>query len=81
MIDDYRDAQIVTKADFPHGLRCADCDREMEPGEHYSARLEGFVDEVPLTVLTCELCALSDGGDIDTRTAGETSHTAQEETE
>lgn len=57
--DSYPDAQRVTEADFPHGLRCADCDRVMEVGEKYSARLESFVDDIPLTVITCVPCGLA----------------------
>jgi hypothetical protein len=46
----------MTDEEFPFGLRCADCDVLIEPGDHYSQRLEGFVDDVPLTVLTCVPC-------------------------
>lgn len=55
------DAMIVTLEGFPDGLRCADCDEELVQGERYSVRIEGMVEDVPLTVVVCIRCADSKG--------------------
>lgn len=56
----------ATYADFPHGLRCADCGWEIEWGDTYSERLEGIMgdefanltDEPVMEVrLVCLRCA------------------------
>ena len=49
----------VTVEDFPDGLRCEDCQRIIHPGENYSERAEGFLDDDLLEVsLICVDCAL-----------------------
>lgn len=45
--------------DWPHGLRCIDCDKTMEEGDRYASRLEGFIDETPVTYIVCLECALA----------------------
>lgn len=47
---------IVTEEDFPGGLRCESCRREIEPGEEYAEILTGFVDHIPMTYLICLSC-------------------------
>lgn len=37
---------VVTRDEFPHGLRCIDCNRIIENGEPYTDRPAGAVDEV-----------------------------------
>jgi hypothetical protein len=36
---------IVRAEDWPHGLRCADCDTEMGDGDLYSEQLTGIAGE------------------------------------
>lgn len=45
--------------DFPHGLRCAACGEEFSEGQPIAERLEAFIDDKPLVVLTCVACDLS----------------------
>jgi hypothetical protein len=46
--------------DWPHGLRCLDCDRKLEDGDRYATRLQGFaVDGTPVTEIICLECALA----------------------
>jgi RNase P subunit RPR2 len=45
--------------DWPHGLRCASCERLFTDGMPYSERLEGFQDDIPMCVITCVECALT----------------------
>lgn len=48
--------------DFPHGLRCIDCDRALAEGDRYATRLEAFTgDGVPITEIICLECALRGG--------------------
>lgn len=53
------DAQVFASEEWPHGLRCAACDREFVEGQPISERLDSFIDEVPLVVITCVGCALT----------------------
>jgi hypothetical protein len=46
-------------ADWPHGLRCADCHRLMSEGDRYSEQLASMADELPLVRIVCVVCALS----------------------
>ena len=67
------DTNIVTAEDFPHGLRCMDCDEIIESGQTYSTRLtgihsnqiviEGKPEDVFLTELTCVPCGLRSAND------------------
>jgi hypothetical protein len=45
--------------DWPHGLRCIDCDRLLADGDRYATRLTGFQDEIPITEVVCLECALN----------------------
>lgn len=51
------DLLVVTEEDFPHGLRCAECNRELPPGERYSEKLDGFIGDTPTVILVCVTCA------------------------
>lgn len=37
--------RVVRSEDFPHGLRCISCDRELRDGDHYSEQLTGMTGE------------------------------------
>jgi len=52
----------VKPKDWPHGLRCADCNRRLGKGDRYCTRLEGMVDDVPLVVIVCPLCMFDISG-------------------
>jgi len=49
-----------TAEEWPYGLRCIDCDKRFEEGDRYATRLEGFINELPLTEVICLECALSE---------------------
>lgn len=49
---------IVTPKDWPHGLRCMDCDIGLNEGDVYSERLTEVVNGVPLVEVVCLSCAL-----------------------
>lgn len=51
---------IVRPEQFPHGLRCMDCQVELKVGDPYSLRLDDIVSGVPVTEITCLDCALPD---------------------
>lgn len=44
--------------DWPHGLRCAQCDRLMQEGDRFSERLDSMIDETPIALIVCVSCAL-----------------------
>ena len=44
---------------WPHGLRCAECDRLMMEGDRYSEQLISMAEEVPVVQIVCVVCALS----------------------
>lgn len=50
---------VVRREDWPHGLRCMDCDTKLDNGDLYSERLSGFVDETPAVEIVCLNCAVS----------------------
>lgn len=52
---------VVTELDFPHGLRCMDCDEVIEPGQVYSERLRGMIGGDFFVELVCPPCALGKG--------------------
>jgi hypothetical protein len=45
-------------AEWPHGLRCADCHRVMAEGDRYSEQLASMADELPVVRIVCLGCAL-----------------------
>lgn len=51
------DGKVYRDEDWPHGLRCADCDRLLREGDRYSERLTGFQGEHPLLLIVCAGCA------------------------
>lgn len=62
---DYSDIQmsesdlIVRQDEYPQGLLCGKCEREIHQGERYSTLLQGFVEETPLTLVVCASCGLA----------------------
>jgi hypothetical protein len=56
----------VIAADWPHGLRCAECDRELAEGDRYSERFYGLTAPCedgkcavrPIVLIVCLRCAL-----------------------
>lgn len=50
---------VYVDEEWEHGLRCADCNRLMQPGDCYSERLDSFMYETPLVVIACVGCAVS----------------------
>lgn len=48
----------VSAEEWPHGLRCMDCDTSLDDGDPYSERLGGFVDETPAVEIVCLSCAV-----------------------
>lgn len=49
---------IMFGSEWPHGLRCMDCHKELTHGQFYSERLTGFTDETPVCEIVCVDCAL-----------------------
>jgi hypothetical protein len=41
---------------WPHGLRCVECDREIGSGDRYIERPIGFVDDTPALEVVCQDC-------------------------
>jgi len=50
---------VVKTEDWPHGLRCMECNRELVEGDQYSERLSGFVDDTPAVHIICAECAVA----------------------
>jgi hypothetical protein len=48
--------QVVTAAEFPHGLRCARCCRLFAAGERYVLVPEAMSGSVPVEELVCPDC-------------------------
>jgi hypothetical protein len=44
--------------EWPHGLRCAECQYLFQEGERYSRHLHAFQDDVPILKIVCVGCAL-----------------------
>jgi hypothetical protein len=53
--------QVVTVAEFPHGLRCARCRRLIAPGQLYGSTPVGMSGAVPVEELVCPECEVSHG--------------------
>lgn len=49
---------LVRTEEWPHGLRCMDCDTDLNEGDTYSERLTEIVNSVPLVEVVCLPCAL-----------------------
>lgn len=48
---------VVTEDEFPNGLRCIRCDREIEPGQPYSSGLALMLEDGAfMTELHCVYC-------------------------
>lgn len=58
-MNDLLDGEVYHEEEWPHGLRCAECSRLFTEGERYSARLTGFQDDIPMTLIVCVGCAVS----------------------
>lgn len=50
---------VVAANEFPHGLRCMDCDRELPEGTRYTERLSGVSGESFVVELVCLACGLT----------------------
>ena len=50
--------ELYTDEDWPHGLRCAACDVLFVEGQPISQRLDSFVYDIPVVVITCVGCAM-----------------------
>lgn len=48
--------QTIQAHQWPHGVRCMDCRKELTDGTPYIERLEGFVEETPTTEIVCVPC-------------------------
>ena len=51
-------ALIVSRREWPHGLRCMDCDERIALGYAYSKRLIGVAGDCPVVEIVCVPCAL-----------------------
>jgi hypothetical protein len=49
---------VIATGEFPHGLRCMDCDAPLRPGDTYSKRLTAFIADDPVVELVCVPCAI-----------------------
>lgn len=49
---------VVEPEEFPFGLRCMDCDRQISTGALYSERLSGVSGESFVVELVCVECDL-----------------------
>lgn len=47
------------ETDWPHGLRCADCDKLLGEGDRYASKLDSFIGDVPVVLIVCLECALA----------------------
>lgn len=45
--------------DWPHGLRCSECDTLFIEGQPISERLDCFIGDMPCVVLVCVGCAMA----------------------
>jgi hypothetical protein len=48
--------QIISEAEFPWGVECAECERALLPGQPYITKLEDMAGEVPIEVVCCVYC-------------------------
>jgi hypothetical protein len=53
--------RVVAEEDWPHGLRCMDCDRPLRGGDKYMERLAGFDTGAPVTEAVCLNCGGGSG--------------------
>lgn len=47
---------FVTELEFPDGLLCSACGRNMTPGQPYKGRSDRWTEDVPADRLTCVYC-------------------------
>lgn len=48
---------VIREGDYPHGLRCMDCDRRLRPGDTLAKRLVAITpDGTFVTETVCALC-------------------------
>jgi hypothetical protein len=52
-----RSVSIVTTDAFPHGVRCADCNRPLEPGAPYAEQPDAPVGEDACALVVCVPCS------------------------
>lgn len=53
------DAQVYSAEDWEHGLRCGACGEHFVEGQPISERLDSFMDDIPVVVITCVGCAVT----------------------
>lgn len=62
---------IIATEDYigPHGMRCIDCDREIQPGDEVAERLLGMADSplgpASMVELICGKCAATESQSTD----------------
>jgi len=52
---------VVTVEEFPHGLRCANCDVDLPPGSPYTDIFDGFLGDTAACLLVCVDCEVLGG--------------------
>lgn len=48
--------EVVTEAEFPYGVVCSLCGRELQPGQPYTSKPDAMLDNDPIEVLACVYC-------------------------
>lgn len=57
LVDAVLPFSVVTEATFHHGLRCATCHREIEPGRPFASEVQGIYDNGDeYALLKCVYC-------------------------
>ena len=56
MSDDGGAVLIVRLDEWPGGLRCGECHRKMNDGEHYAESLTGMAGATPVVTIVCCPC-------------------------
>jgi RNase P subunit RPR2 len=49
--------------EWPHGLSCIKCSKILVDGDRYATVLDSFIDDIPVTIIICLECALSEARD------------------
>lgn len=47
---------VYDESDWPGGLRCGECQRELETGDTIAERLEGMFGGIPIVEIICGAC-------------------------
>lgn len=46
----------VRAEEWPHGLRCMDCDRPLRDGDRYTKRVDSMIGDAVVTEIVCVPC-------------------------